>query len=189
MRFNCDSQSAASWQIRAESAVEMFIANDISLTNNINPIRIADFGCGNERLKSVLIGKLGNQFDYYGYDLEPQLESTYKINLESEIPSLNFDIVFCLGLLEYISDIDNFLAKIPQISNFYLMSYVIRDSGAYSPADILQKGWLHHYSCQELERKFKNNDLIKIKFNLTNKDKTGLWLLQSHSFTKTYNIQ
>ncbi|MEH2255590.1 class I SAM-dependent methyltransferase [Nostoc sp.] len=189
MRFNCDSQSAESWQIRAESAVEMLIANDISLINNINPIKIADFGCGNERLKSVLTAKLGNQFDYYGYDLQPQLESTYKINLESEMPSLNFDVVFCLGLLEYIGDLDNLLAKISEISNFYLISYVVSDSGAYSPTDISKKVWLHHYSCQELEIKFKKNYLIQKKFKLTNEGKTGLWLLQNHSFTKTYNIQ
>ena len=180
MKFNCDYQDSESWRIRAENAVEMLLANNPILVNPEYRIKIADFGCGNERLKSILSDRLGNKFDYYGYDLEPQLESTYKINLEYEIPKLNFDVIFCLGLLEYLSNLENLFTNFSQICSLAVVSYVISDSGAYSQSDILQNRWQHHYSCEEIEIKFHNNQLISKDFKLTNKGKTGLWLVQSN---------
>jgi SAM-dependent methyltransferase len=188
MRFNCDYQNAESWQIRADNAVEMLLANNAVASKPEIPLKIADFGCGNEKLKPILQSRINHLIDYYGYDLQPQLESTSKINLEHEIPSLKFDVVFCLGLLEYLSNLDNLFANIAQICNFALISYVIRDSGAYSQTEIFQNAWLHHYSCAEIEIKFLNNQLIKQDFGLTNKGKTGLWLLKSEFYNQKSNI-
>jgi SAM-dependent methyltransferase len=181
MKFNCDYQNAENWQIRAENAVEILLANtSIILVNQKDGIKIADFGCGNERLKPLLMAKLGNEIDYYGYDLEPQLKSTYKINLEYEIPELKFDVIFCLGLLEYVTNLENLFANISQICNFAIVSYVTCDSGAYNTSDILNNKWQHHYSCQEIEMKFQTSQLTRKYFKLTDKGKTGLWLVQSN---------
>jgi 2-polyprenyl-3-methyl-5-hydroxy-6-metoxy-1,4-benzoquinol methylase len=178
MNFNCDSQNSTSWQMRADEAVTLLLESKICLNNQERKLQISDFGCGNRRLKNILNSRLGVCFEYYGYDLQPQSDETYQIDLESEIPSRHFDIVFCLGLLEYLKDVDVFFANISRISTLIIVSYVIKDSKLYSPADIQQKQWLHHYSCQELENKMSGFTIAN--FRLINQGKTGLWLLKSN---------
>lgn len=182
MKFNCDSQNAKSWQIRAEKAVDLLCDATITSISEEKILQIGDFGCGNERLKEILAGKINCPFAYYGYDLYPQLESTYAINLEVEIPSKKFDIIFCLGLLEYLTCVDNFLANLAQICRWTIISYVVGDSGFYSLQDVQEKGWLNHYLIRELEAKFAQNNFNKNSFLLINQGKTGLWLLQSKIF-------
>lgn len=180
MKFNCDTQNAQSWEIRAEKAVQILANSDFIKNNRQDELKIADFGCGNEKLRSILTTKLEKiKFDYYGYDLEPQLETTFKINLEREMPSLHFDVVFCLGLLEYLYDLDLFLLRVSQISKFLIISYVFSNSGCYSHQHISQKGWLHHYSALDLETKFEKYNYGKQDFKITNNGKTGLWMLQN----------
>ena len=179
MKFNCDSQNAESWHIRAESAVDMLLMLDTSFISQ-NKLKIADFGCGNERIKNILTRKLGNKFDYYGYDLYPQQESTYKMDISKNMPQLKFDVIFCLGLLEYLQNLNNVFLNLSRVSKFFVISYVISDSKIYSQADVSQKQWLHHYSIKELESKLLNSNLVKKCYQTIGNGKTGLWLFESN---------
>jgi hypothetical protein len=178
MKFNCDTQNAQSWQIRAEKAVEILANSNLIKSDRHQELKIADFGCGNERLKIILDRQLNKKFQYYGYDLYPQDNNTYKLDLENEMPSLNFDIIFCLGLLEYLNSLNFFFEKLAKKCKFAAISYVVGDSKIYSPEDVINKGWVNHYCIKELESKLEPF-FLKQDFQLISKGKTGLWLLQS----------
>ena len=54
--------------------------------NGDRPLRVADFGAGNERLRDVLSDRLGQSFSYFPYDLHPQRPTSVKLNLLEETP-------------------------------------------------------------------------------------------------------
>jgi hypothetical protein len=178
MKFNCDSQNSLSWQIRAEKAVDFLNEIIINPIDNNQSLKVGDFGCGNERLKVILQQKTAIPFEYYGFDLEPQIKTTHRINLDQEMPSSYFDFVFCLGLLEYLQSVDSFLSRLAKICKFAIISYVVSDSGIYTLKDTKKMGWLHHYSIDNLEALLKKNDFSIVNFELINNKKTGLWLLK-----------
>lgn len=178
MKFNCDTQNAQSWQIRAEKAVGILVNSDFIRAEEGEELKIADFGCGNERLKIILDRQLNKKFQYYGYDLHPQNKNTYQLDLENEMPSLNFDVIFCLGLLEYLNSVELFFQKLSRKCFLSVISYVVGDSKIYTSEDVVNKGWLNHYSIEDLESKF-DSFFVKQDFQLISSGKTGLWLLKS----------
>lgn len=182
MKFNCDQQNRRSWQVRSNSAIDLlsdYLGADLGIRKAIS---IADFGCGNEHLNALLQDKLKINFTYKGYDLYPQQDSTEKIDLSSEMPTSLFDLVFCLGLLEYIEDLENILFKISKITKFLIMSYTVKDSEVYSQAEVAKNGWLHHYSVLDVDKKLSKSGFMKKGFILTDGARIGIWLLQSKSF-------
>lgn len=69
-RFNCADQDDPSWHERAETAVRLFSGSRNRKGRTVR-LEVADLGCGNERLRSVLQQSLAQPFDYQGYDLHP----------------------------------------------------------------------------------------------------------------------
>jgi SAM-dependent methyltransferase len=176
--FNLDLSDSPSWDERAEAAATLLMAAERSVPVDSNTLRIADFGCGDERLKRVLADRLSQPHRYQGYDLLPQGETVVEIDLRRSLPDEEFDVVFCLGLLEYIDPLAPFLARLHGRYPAVLVSYVVAD-----PPKPLRKwqrrsrGWRNHYTTAALEREFDRVGFIRTDFRLTNQGRTGLWLL------------
>src|SRR4051812_6437694 len=86
-RFNCQDQLSPSWERRAEDAVDVYAKHrDRGGGPTGGSLRIADFGCGNERLRQVLGQRLGERHSYEGFDLRPQHATTTKLDLRREQP-------------------------------------------------------------------------------------------------------
>jgi hypothetical protein len=179
-RFSLRDQDSPDWQARADHAVRLWIEHVAEAGELDDRVyKIADFGCGDEKLKTVIGNVFPGKYQYWGYDLSPQTDAGLQINLESEMPGIPFDAVFCLGLLEYISDLDRFLVRLRGNSRRVIASYVNLDSGAYTRREIRKRGWVSRYSRRDLERKFAESGLAARKFRLTNENRTGLWLLET----------
>jgi hypothetical protein len=68
------------------------------------------------------------------------------------LPDREFDVVFALGLLEYLSDLEDFLAGLRRICTFAIFSYSVFDSaGPLSEPEREARGWRTHYTRGQLE--------------------------------------
>jgi SAM-dependent methyltransferase len=181
-RFNCHEQDSESWELRAQCATSLWLellAEDC--ISNDTVVQVADFGCGDEKLRKILAARLGQTFAYHGYDSYPQAASVEHLDLEKGMPAAHFDVVFCLGLLEYLGDLDSFLERMRRVCRYAVVSFVISDSGAYSEQDARRRGWVSAYSRDQLANKLTHSGFLIRKFVLTNENKAGLWALESQN--------
>jgi hypothetical protein len=178
-RFNLQDQDDPSWQRRAERAVDMW-ARGRPVGDRGGTVSIADFGCGNERLRDVLADRLSDPFNYQGYDLEPQSPTAIKLDLQHELPDRTFDLGFTLGLLEYLEDVEAFLRRLGRVAGFAITTYVISDSpDRLSETERLGRGWRSHYSREGFAELCRTTGWMPLDFELIDDGRTGLWLLRS----------
>src|SRR5438067_3352851 len=110
-RYNCADQLDPSWEERAEAAAQL-ARRSLPALGVTGSLRVADLGCGNERLQPVLRRTLPIDVDYQGYDLHPQSPAVEQLDVRGDLPARTFDVAFGLGLLEYLDDVDGFLLRL-----------------------------------------------------------------------------
>jgi hypothetical protein len=143
-------------------------------------LRVADFGCGNERLHEVLAHRLGDGLVYHGYDLEPQRSTTIKLDLQRDLPDQRFDLGFALGLLEYLEDLAGFLRRLRSVAPWAVVTYVVSDSpDRLTDEERLARGWRTHLTRDGFEELCRTTGWEPLDFELIDDDLTGLWLLRS----------
>lgn len=178
--FNLGDQDAREWHDRAEAAVELFIA----AADTIRPepgevMRIADLGCGSMHLHEVIARRLGRPFRYRGYDLLPQAPSVDQIDLRRELPSAAFDVAFCLGLLEYLDDVSDFLGRLRERCRVGVISYALADAPVpVSPRQRRAFGWVSDYTRAQLEREFDRQGLAIRASTLVADGRTCIWVIE-----------
>ena len=153
--FHLDEQDSAIWQSRAQDAVALWRRHRGRwVPERGSELIIADFGSGNERLRGILTAKLTQAFRYVPFDLHPQRGTTVRLDLAKEVPG-TFDLVFCLGLLEYMDPDGSFVDRLQRITTFAIVSYVTAPSNA--PSEIKNReewGWRSHYTSEQLATRF-----------------------------------
>ena len=176
-RFNCQHQSK--WNERAEVAVALWNARTDAWTTRVAaPLSVADFGAGNERLRLLLAETLAIPHAYHPYDLHPQLATTIKMDISSELPDDEFDLGFCLGIFEYITELPHLLTRLSACCRFVVASYVTADTpNALSPLKRRRSGWRSHLSGSELETEFSTARFAPVATNTAEQGTTTLWLL------------
>ena len=108
-RYNCD-QAALAWEDRAEEAVGLLTPSAVAPSDGEH-LKVADLGAGNQRLRSILERELDVPCDYCPYDIQPQATTVQRLDVERALPDGPFDVVFCLGLLEYLRDLEDFIEE------------------------------------------------------------------------------
>jgi hypothetical protein len=179
--FNTDRQHYETWQTRASDAVSLwFEAHGSWRPENERALRIADYGAGNERLRDLLGAQLAQPFEYFPFDLHPQQPSTIKLNVLDESPDESFDLIFALGLLEYLPPGNNFIERVRDRTRFALVSFTYVGSnfaGGLPKRESL--GWKAHDNREGLELKFTEAGFNLVDFRTTQEDEAGLWLWES----------
>jgi len=183
--FNTDRQHYETWQVRAKDAVSLWVDARVSWRpDGDRPIRIADYGAGNERLRALLAARLEQPFEYFAFDLHPQQPTTIKLNVLEESPEKSFDVVFALGLLEYLPPGNSFIERVRHRTRFALVSFTYVGStfaGGLPKRESL--GWQAHDDREGLERKFTEAGFSLVDFRTTQQDEAGLWLWESSGLT------
>jgi SAM-dependent methyltransferase len=178
-RFNLHLQHDPSWQRRAEIAVDMWLEPGGSRAGEGGTIRIADLGCGNERLRGVLTERIGQPFSYQGYDLQPQQSTTIRLDLARELPDGEFDVAFALGVVEYIPEPERLLAGLRAHCGALLVSYVVSDSpDRLTEEERGARGWRTHYTRAEFEAVCRRAGWELVSVELIEEGRTGVWLLR-----------
>jgi hypothetical protein len=177
-RFNTERQHFETWQERAEDAVALWLEHRGSWRpESGRGLRIADFGAGNERLRQVLRERLDGPFAYFPYDLHPQRRTTIKFNVLEDTPAHPFDLVFVLGLFEYLPPGNTFLERLGSSCRDAVVSYVFVGSsfsGGLPEREAL--GWRAHDDRETFERSFTDQGFTRLGFRTTNQSQTGLWV-------------
>jgi Methyltransferase domain len=180
-RFNLQSQHRLGWEERAEAAVELLRLLPVQ-NGRAEAIQIADLGCGNERLRSSLSAGLERPFEYKGYDLHPQSERVVRFDVERDSFSDTFDVVFCLGLIEYLRNAVLLVQKLRDSTRVAIVSYVVADSPSAPVSAVRRKlGWRTDYSRRELEEIFEANGFECESFGPELSDGTVIWRWTAHS--------
>jgi hypothetical protein len=177
--FNLADAHSPRWDERAETAVELLAGHVAEVRRDIrSALRIADFGAGTERLRHVLATRLTEPHTYAPFDLHPQSEAVVKMDVTRELPDGDFDVVFCLGLLEYVGRLEPFLATLGRRYATLVLSYTVFDAPhPLTQQERRQRGWLTDYTRAGLEREFDGLALRIRDFALTNQGRTGVWIL------------
>ena len=177
--FNLDDATSPSWDERAEVATDLILANAAQLGWDQSAIvTVGDFGAGDERLNRVLQARLAQPYRYTGFDLHPQSESVVELDVTRGLPTGDFDIVFCLGLLEYVEPLEPFLARLRARYPVLVLSYALFDvPHPLTRGERRKRGWLTDYTKEDLERRFENLGFVLLDARLTNRQRTALWLL------------
>jgi hypothetical protein len=127
------------WEERAERAVELLKPYALELGPKTT---VADWGCGHQTIRRFL----PRDWHYIPYDRVPRSPDTCLVDFNKALPGENADVIFCLGLLEYVDDFWRVLGGVIATSRFSVFSYV-------GPADeFLRKrnGWKWNYRFDEI---------------------------------------
>jgi hypothetical protein len=178
--FNCAFQDSATWDERASEAVAVLRTYLESYHEPAGTLVIGDFGAGNERLRAVLDGELRGAHEYHAFDVAPQLPTTTRIDLATETPNGHFDVVFCLGVLEYFREPAEVLSRIASVSRLVVFSYVVADGAEpLSRRQRRARGWLSDLTAAGMDGELARIGLRSRAVRLTNRDRTRLWLVES----------
>jgi len=178
--FNCAFQDSPSWDERAAEAVAMLRTHISSTRQPAAALVIGDFGAGNERLRGVLEHELQQPIEYHAFDLAPQRPTTVRIDLATDTPPGSFDVVFCLGVLEYLRDPIELLSRIASISRLIVVSYVVADGAErLSTRQRRARGWLSDLTIAEMDRELMRLGLRSRAVGNVNRDRTRIWLIES----------
>jgi hypothetical protein len=181
--FNLDDAGSQRWEERAEAAVELLVENVDALRSDPSAdLRIADFGAGDERLRRVLAARTRFQVSYSPFDLRPQTDSVVEIDLGRELPPGDFDLVACLGLLEYLQEVPVFLDRLAARYPAALLSYSIFDHPEpLTRRQRRSRGWLTHYTTAQFEHELEGAGFARVARRVVSQGRTGIWLVASHS--------
>ena len=136
------------WPARIELALntlEKWIEKDCKY-------RIADYGSGQQTLKRLI----KNDWEYYPYDYYKRTSDTVFVNFNEELPTQKFDIIFCLGVLEYLDAPYKLLENIINNSRFAVLSY----SGFTTMKRRKENGWKNNLNLEEFEKKIIEFDAV-----------------------------
>lgn len=173
-RFNCQNQDRPAWDERAEKAVDL-LRRFQGRNQATDTLRVADLGCGNERLRRILDDRLQRPFDYVGYDLYPQSEQVARLDVEREKLPNAFDVVFCLGLLEYLANPELFARRLRHACRIAIVSYALADAAeGPSLSERRKLGWRNDYTKANVAQIFETSGFVREEFELSGA--TGLWL-------------
>jgi len=184
-RYNCARQEE--WGERAEAAVALLAAHeDRCMATTAGALLVADLGAGNERLRSLLAARLEAEPEYRPYDLHPQLPTTARLDAAREMPTGEFDVTICLGLLEYLPSVSDLAKRLAGTTRFALVSYVTSDSPVAMPhQQRLEHGWTTHLKASEVEAAFTEASFRQVASAKAEGEITTLWLWENAAVERT----
>jgi hypothetical protein len=176
-RYNVATQER--WRPRAEAAVGMWLAGGPQRSPSQAPLRVADFGAGNEVVGRLLAERAPYPIQYAAYDLHPQQPSTARLDVRDGLPAGTVDVAFALGLIEYLPDTDPILARLATHARYVVMSYVELEERRRSVNDRAALGWMRHQTGAELDLALTQTGFMVLGRRRTDAGETSLRLLRS----------
>jgi Methyltransferase domain len=179
--YNLDDAASPRWEERAEAAVALLAANfDAVAPPRSGSVRIADFGAGDERLRRTLARGLGRPHRYTAFDIRPQRSAVVELDVREALPTQPFDVVICLGLLEYVDPLAVFLRRLAERYPTALVSYTVLDApNPLSRRERRKRGWLSHHTTADLDRELTAAGFEVVDVVMSNERRTGIWLVRS----------
>ncbi len=174
-KYNLRDQKSEKWTNRSREAIDLFASlyGDRSIS-----VRVADLGCGDMKIRDILLSHGYTNLLYQGFDCLPQTSEVKKIDFNKEKISGQFDVIFCMGVLEYLDDIPRFLLSLRGKTSYVIMSYLASDTNRYSKQDICFRGWKNHFTSRKLEGIFAGVGFSLSQKKVLDRGATMLYLLK-----------
>lgn len=147
--YNLSDQQERIWRDRAVAAVSM-IRNVTDLPTTFS---VVDLGAGDRKLEMVL--RASFEVKYQGYDVLPQSPEVKYCDLNAGLPHPLGDVNFALGLLEYLTSLEQFFSAIAATRRPLIFSLVTTDSGKYTADHARKRGWRNLLSQAEINTKLE----------------------------------
>lgn len=127
---------------------------------------VLDIGCWESELKEYL----GSSVKYYGCDYVKRGNDTIVCNLNNyEFPTIDFDVAYISGSLEYMENLDWYFDQICKANNEIILSYSLLE---YFPLidRRKRKSWVNHLTAVEIIEYMKRRNFL-----LTASEFWGKW--------------
>jgi len=108
------------WPWRVRAAVRL--AEKLPL---VPPCRVADYGCGKQTLRAALPA----DWTYVPIDYIERSSDTILCDFTRQMPPGEYDLIFCLGVLEYLIEPGQLLRHALDHGRFLVVSYHGRQEG------------------------------------------------------------
>lgn len=143
-----------------------------------SPVRVSDFGAGNEVVGRLLTERVPYPVAYSSYDLHPQQASTTQLDVREGLPAGPADVAFALGLIEYLPDSDPILERLGAHADYVALSYAAFDESRRSISDRAQLGWERHQSDAQLEQALAQAGLVELGRRSADRGETSIRFLR-----------
>lgn len=149
------------WPERAEAAVRLL---DPYRSELGSPPTVADWGCGKQTIRRLI----PSDWNYVPYDRIPRSEDTRLHDFNQGLPAEGADVIFCLGLLEYVDDFWGVLGAGIDQSKLCIFSHV----GLSHDDRRVRNGWKWTFGEDKLVSFVESKRASCLDF--TNDPRTGL---------------
>ena len=176
-RYNVATQDR--WRPRAEAAVDLLLSFGPDAASVEAPVRVSDYGAGNEVVGGLLTERAPYPFVYSAYDLHPQQPSTTQLDVREGLPDDPVDVAFALGLIEYLPDSDPILERLAAQAGYVVVSYVEFDEARRPVSERAGLGWVRHQTGAQLEQALSQAGLVELGRRSADSGETCIRLLLS----------
>ena len=165
------------WENSREEEFDYGQNNDIieHMANWIedDDMSVADIGCGNQHLRMLL----RPQCDYVPMDYVSRSDDTIICDLNSEtLPLLQIDVAFASGVIQYVNNIEKFLAWLCHCS---AKKIIIRTKHMYDKATDKFMGYVSTPSIEDIESIIHNHGFLTTKKEIFNNNIAALCFAKS----------
>jgi hypothetical protein len=176
-RYNVATQDR--WRPRAEAAVQIALDGGAKGDPSGTPVRVSDFGAGNELVGRLLAERAPYPVSYHAYDLHPQQPSTTQLDVRDGLPGEHSSIAFALGLIEYIPESDPILDRLATHADYVVLSYVEIDETRTPLSRRESLGWVRHQTGTQLDEALAHSGLEELARGSSDSGETTIRLLRS----------
>jgi hypothetical protein len=161
-----------SWPLRMEAAWKLF--REVLPEGN-QGYEVADFGCGRQELRALL----PSGWTYVPYDWTPRSADTRICDLQRELPEGTQDVIFMLGVLEYLPDPARLLTHALTQARWTVFSCFC----GWSPWRAWKQGWRGQLSKRGVQQVLRETG-VQVRAYRDWRGDGGLWVCENTSFSK-----
>jgi len=139
------------------------------INDNFKGKKVYDMGCGGKQLKLFLEDNLYCGLDTSDYGVEEEFIQVDFNNI-STYPNIkdNNGLIVCLGLLEYIENVEEFLLFCSQSISYVICSYNVSDKDSLDKRKKLN--WVNNYTLKEFKDLVQKFFIIENSFFLQKRE-------------------
>lgn len=141
-----------SWAERMDCAWQVF-SDCASLPES--GVQVGDYGCGQQGLRRML----PTGWSYVPYDWISRSQDTRVYDFEQELPGEKLDVIFCLGVFEYMSAPERLLRHLLSHGHWVVFSGFM----GWNPWRAWVQGWRGRLSESMIQRSLSDESATLVK--------------------------
>jgi hypothetical protein len=130
---------------------------------------VGDYGCGRQELRGLLpVGWV-----YRPYDRIERSKGTQVCDFDAALPPESHDVIFCLGVLEYLRKPESLLRHALEHARWVVFSHF----SGWNPCRAFREGWKGRIPRSRLD-KLLNEGGVRVRAQLPWRRDGGIWVCE-----------